>query len=545
MNTETSPTGASLARAFELLDDGQLDQAFAVAQACREQALTAQDDLQVARAATTLGTVAAYQSRFEECMQWMLPSIPVVEASEYRHELGRAYSVLGFALGMLGDPERGLEWASKALALAEQQAVPRALVRAHINRAVLIDQMGDWQRAEQSLLTGIEQARAHGFHVSECAALVNLAELHLSQARARREAADEMGAVRHAAQAAQWYERAVQASRQHAYEVTLVEALIKWAKAQVIAGQTRDVPQLLAQAAPLAADKPDMQVEMQLTRGMAAADRGHEQEARTLLEAALAGAQTCNQPDLLHNVLFELCRLERLYGHLERALRHFEARHLLMIEHYKRRLRMVARSAEVWAEAEHARHQARVAIQREAELLRTQSELMARAEQLQQDAMRDGLTEILNRRGLEAAARSLFTHSGPLTLALIDADHFKLVNDTHGHAIGDAVLKQLAQLLGQDVRRGDILARVGGEEFVLLLPGTGEDEALSLCERVRACVQAHAWQDLAPGLQVRVSMGLAARQASDSLDSLLAQADRGLYEAKASGRNCLRWAKAV
>ncbi|MDT9000249.1 diguanylate cyclase [Paucibacter sp. APW11] len=542
MTTISSPISPeqALSRAGEMLDRGRLDDALAAAQQSRELALDASDEIAVARAATMVGTIMAYQTRYEDSMQWLLPNIPIVEGTEYRHELGRSYSVLGFALGVLGDPERGLEWASKALALAERQGVPRALVRAHINRAVLIDQMGDWQRAEQSLLTGLEQARIHGFHVSECAALLNLGEVHMHQAHGLREDGDEMASIRHARAAGDWYQRAIVASRLHDYETTLADALVKAAKAHVLEGRMAEVPALLAQVAPLATRKLELQVEMQLTRGMAAVEAGREQEARQALEVALQGAQECNQPDLLHAVLYELCRLERLYGHLQDALRHFEARHRSMIEQYKRRLRMVARSAELWAEAEQARQQARHAIQREAELLKNQAELLARAEQLRQDAMRDGLTEILNRRGMEAAARALLQQDGPLALALIDADHFKQVNDVFGHATGDAVLKQLARLLEQDTRSSDILARLGGEEFVLLLPGTTANEASSLCERVRRRVEAHDWTALAPGLQVRISLGLHHRQGSEDLDKLLALADRALYEAKAAGRNCVR-----
>lgn len=532
----------ALQRANEFLDKGRFDDALGAAQASREQALTDGDDIGVARAAVVIGTIMAYQTRYEDSMQWLLPNIPVVEGSEHRGELGRSYSVLGFALGVLGDPERGLEWASRALALAERQGVPRQLVRAHINRSVLIDQMGDWQRAEQSLLTGLEQARIHGFHVSECAALLNLGEVHMHQAQNWRERGDEVDSMRHARSAGDWYQRAIVTSRLHQYDTTLADALVKAAKAHVIGGRLAEVAPLLSQAAPLIETRLELQVEAQLTRGMAAAEAGLERQSREALEAALEGAQRCNQPDLLHNVLFELCRLERQYGHLQAALQHFETRHASMIEQYKRRLRMVARSAELWAEAEQARQQARQAIQREAELLKHQAELLARAEQLRQDAMRDGLTELLNRRGMETAARAILTQDSALAVALIDADHFKQVNDQYGHATGDAVLKQLARLLEQETRQTDIVARLGGEEFVLLLPATSPTEATSLCERIRRRVETHSWQELGHGLLVRISIGLCSRQPGEDLTRLLAQADEALYAAKAAGRNCVRCA---
>ncbi|MCV2366132.1 GGDEF domain-containing protein [Paucibacter sp. DJ1R-11] len=530
-----------LQRAYGLLDQGQLAAARDLAQNCLETAQ--EDELATSRAAIALGLIAAYDSRHEEAMQRLLPHVPVLEATEARHELGRAYSVLGFSLGMLGDPERGLEWASKALALAEQQGAARELVRAHLNRAVLISQMGDWQLAEQSLSVGIEQAQAHGYGLSACAGLSNLAEIHLTQALRCRELHDDAAAARHAQDCSRWYERAAEACILHGQKSILGETHVKHARALVLQGQLTGVPALLQLAAPVAAENAALRAELGLTRGMAAAEGGREQEAREALERALLTAQECREPDLTHQILFELSHLERSYGHLQAALQRYEQRHQLMMEHYKRRLRMVARSAEVWAEAEQARLSARAAIQREAALIRSQAELMARAAQLQQDAMCDGLTELLNRRGLEAQARA-FWDAGPelsqLTLALIDADHFKHVNDQCGHAVGDAVLKQLARLLQQDIRASDVLARLGGEEFVLLLPERPLGEARQICERVRQRVADFDWSRCGTSQPVSVSIGVAQRQPGDDLEALLCRADKAMYSAKSGGRNCVR-----
>jgi len=532
-----------LLRSQELLDGGQLSEARELAQACYDRAADQRQELALSRAAVLLGVIAAYDMRHEDAMQYLLPHLPAVEASEQRHELGQAYSVLGFSLGMLGDPERGLEWASKALALAEQQGRARELVRAYINRAVLIDQMGDWQRAEQSLLTGIEQAREHGFHASVAAGLCNLAEFHLNRAVRCRERRDDAAAARHAEDSSRRYEQATAACIETGQRSLLAENYVKNARALVLQGKLGEVPRLLQLAAPLVTDKVTLRAELSLTRGIAAAEAGREQEARRSLEHALQTAQDCREPELMQQVLFELSHLERSYGHLEQALLRFEQRHQLMVDHFKRRLRMVARSAEVWAEAEQARLQARAAIERETELLRSQAELMARAEQLRQDAMNDGLTELLNRRGLEIQARSLWAHSlqdSPLCLALIDVDLFKRINDECGHAVGDAVLKQLAQLLSQDTRASDVLGRLGGEEFVLILPATVLAEALPICERVRQRVAAFDWSQLNAGLRTSVSIGVAQRRPGDDLERLLERADKAMYAAKSGGRNCVR-----
>jgi diguanylate cyclase (GGDEF)-like protein len=117
------------------------------------------------------------------------------------------------------------------------------------------------------------------------------------------------------------------------------------------------------------------------------------------------------------------------------------------------------------------------------------------------------------------------------TIALIDVDHFKRVNDQHSHQVGDQVLRELAALLRAACRAGDIAARYGGEEFAVLFTDVAEAEALEAAERIRRLVEDFAWATVAAGLNVTVSIGVA------SGPDLLALADRRLYQAKDAGRN--------
>jgi diguanylate cyclase (GGDEF)-like protein len=124
-------------------------------------------------------------------------------------------------------------------------------------------------------------------------------------------------------------------------------------------------------------------------------------------------------------------------------------------------------------------------------------------------------------------------------VAALDVDHFKKINDTYGHAVGDAVLQQLAQLLRHRLRSADLLARIGGEEFVAVLVGIAPPQAAEICERLRLAVGEHDWASLAEGLVVRISVGIAggAPQQNPPHDTLLHRADRALYAAKRGGRN--------
>ena len=159
----------------------------------------------------------------------------------------------------------------------------------------------------------------------------------------------------------------------------------------------------------------------------------------------------------------------------------------------------------------------------------------------------DELTQLHNRRFFfpeahAALARSL-RYELPFALLLLDVDHFKSVNDNYGHTTGDVVLQQVATTLRSQIREGDILARFGGEEFILALPNTDNDGAMILAERIRLAVKECNWELASRSLTVSVSIGLAGvadfshRDAQKQLDELIKQADQALYFGKQHGRD--------
>lgn len=152
----------------------------------------------------------------------------------------------------------------------------------------------------------------------------------------------------------------------------------------------------------------------------------------------------------------------------------------------------------------------------------------------------DPLTHLLNRRAFVELAGPLFEtarrHRRPLAAIMLDLDHFKALNDQHGHNAGDEALALLGQLLLQTARRGDVVARWGGEEFLMLLPETGLDAATALAERLRESV-AQLRPSLAPGAALGASLGVAVLGEHASVDTLIAEADAALYQAKSQGRN--------
>lgn len=157
----------------------------------------------------------------------------------------------------------------------------------------------------------------------------------------------------------------------------------------------------------------------------------------------------------------------------------------------------------------------------------------------------DELTGLRNRRDFYAHSQPFLNlaqrHGTPLSILICDVDHFKQVNDAHGHLVGDAVLKRVAEILSRHTRDCDILARCGGDEFIVAMPHTPVHDALTAAEHLRESVGAHQPSIESSEVPVTLSVGVAEAAAGvDTLDALIQRADQALYAAKGAGRNCSR-----
>ena len=167
---------------------------------------------------------------------------------------------------------------------------------------------------------------------------------------------------------------------------------------------------------------------------------------------------------------------------------------------------------------------------------------VARMRGLREMAATDPLTGVANRRSIEQAGEEAIARSRatglPLSALAIDVDHFKTINDNHGHPCGDQVLAKIAHACRDALRHFDLLGRTGGEEFMVLLPDTRLERALSIAERLRTTVAALEFEDIAAGLKVTISVGVAELDAGDEgLRELVGRADSALYRAKGNGRD--------
>lgn len=184
--------------------------------------------------------------------------------------------------------------------------------------------------------------------------------------------------------------------------------------------------------------------------------------------------------------------------------------------------------------------QARVKIH--LELKHTRDELRKTMVKLEKLAITDPLTEVFNRRYLFQLAEQEFNrvsrYGSPLSALMIDADHFKQINDSYGHAVGDETLKAIAQTTQGLLRKVDFFGRIGGEEFLAFLPETNIERATHVANRIRSNISNFSLKIQQNSIQITVSIGIATYETRDrKVDDILKRADDALYEAKRRGRN--------
>jgi diguanylate cyclase (GGDEF)-like protein len=269
--------------------------------------------------------------------------------------------------------------------------------------------------------------------------------------------------------------------------------------------------------------------------GVARLHRTVPQIRAMILQDVAAALRAGGRPDEAYDALADAAEMERLaFRELTELHRDFE--------------RAVAEHGVARTEAETLAAKNLELEQTVAQLADASRELEHRARQLEElqdrlrdQAERDWLTGLFNRRYLAGVLERVDAQTGaaahaPLSVAALDLDHFKSINDRFGHEVGDQVLARAARLLEATIRASDVVARTGGEEFVVVMPGTSAADALACAERLRAAIAGEPWHEIVPGLAITASIGVVSAHATRA-DEVVRLADRRLYAAKAAGRN--------
>jgi diguanylate cyclase (GGDEF)-like protein len=457
------------------------------------------------RARSAMATLLVETGDSDQALGLIEASLPLARALGDAQREYQLHVLLGNIMGGLRQPEEALAAYRVAEAIAPRlKEDPMALLRVRGNAACRLFEMG-----EQQMLAGQrEPARAPLMR-----AVAMMDEL-LVQARENGWAAAEY--VLRSNRAA-----AVQLLGEHEQALAEFDAL------EPIA---------------VSANRLGTLAQIALHRGRALVALGRRDEAREQAVRALALTEPLQvelsaRADLLEFV----SGLAEAAGDFEQALGFFKRFHALERQVASDSAARRSQVARAQMHTEQARREAAEALGRAEQLQRSNEELARQAKSLGAQALTDALTGLSNRRHVELELdrrhRQARDEAQPLILVMIDVDHFKQINDTHTHAVGDHVLRGLAQVLRTECRGSDLLGRLGGEEFVVVFDGLVRSAVARTAERLRAAVQRHPWESLAPGLGVTASFGVVDAATEPQAMQALHLADKLLYEAKRGGRN--------
>ncbi|MEO8752107.1 MAG: diguanylate cyclase [Casimicrobiaceae bacterium] len=292
-----------------------------------------------------------------------------------------------------------------------------------------------------------------------------------------------------------------------------------------------------------------------LSLGRLCMAQGRSGEAHAWLATALATCERHRLKPTQYECHEALAELHEKTGDPVAALDHFRRFHALEREVQSEAASDKLRALQIQFQVAGAKREAELERERQESLTRANAELDALnislteanlqktmlLDQLERQTYEDVLTGLANRRRLDQRLADEFAlalrHGRPLAIAMADLDHFKSVNDRFSHAVGDAALRATAKILTSQVRHTDLVARFGGEEFVIVLVETDVEAALRVCEKLRAAIANYAWTAIHPGLALTLSIGVCADTNVPTHERMLAVADRNLYSAKAAGRN--------
>lgn len=389
----------------------------------------------------------------------------------------------------------------EALALADCTGVPMERARVRMNLGHLCELLGNYERGQQLLEEGYELAVSVG-HPAQTVALLNLARLQLAQGftdestRTLDRAHDLITASNHLGRIEGLLVRGQIASRErrHTDAVRFLEEGIETAAST---GALREEKELWEAMCAARAAAHDFQRAYEATQRVSALDDRLRRE-RAMLQAVTTVERRAAERAQREA---EIARANEL------ALRET----LTRLEHTQR------------------------------ELERANNDKDTLLAELHRQTREDALTGLLNRRALDTELERECTraerYARPLALALLDVDNFKQINDTWSHATGDAVLVTVARCLRDARRQSDVVARLGGEELVMLFPETTPAQAMAVCEGLRARLDAVDWSALGIPIKVTASFGVSVFHAGDSGAALLQRADSAMYAAKRGGKD--------
>ena len=479
----------------------------------------------------------------QEALQWLRDS---------DDDAGRADLLCNIAACFLelGLNEDALSHVSEGMAAARKAGDPRLLCQAYNRIGMANGQLGQFDEAKRFFNDALVIARELQNAEELYRTLNNYGVVAALSFDAARERGDTACATKSIARARGFAEEALQVARGSGNSYREATCLSNLGRYLGVSGEIGPAFELLDQAYTMATrhGHKALAISCDSQRAEILVQAGRHHQAIPILLVTLERAESMFSSRLVLDMHFQLYKAYKARGSMAEALAQHEQYHALVKAQLEHRSDTQSRLLLNRLELDQARFGAERA-QIEANVQRVRAERMeAHKERLEQEAIElgrnlltDALTGLGNRRQIDRGLPPLLQHAASsgitLSIAVLDIDHFKKVNDRFGHPVGDAVLKALADILRHTMRSGDMMARMGGEEFLIALVDTPGQYARDTCERLRVAVERYAWDDLAVGLQVTVSIGLCTQVTSIDAGEILTRADAALYKAKRAGRN--------
>lgn len=469
----------------------------------------------------------------------------------------RLLSTLALSCDQLDLPVDALDYALAALDCARQAGEAGPVCMAMCRVATAYVRMSDPVRADTFAQQSLELARLHRDEEQMFRALNTLVDSKLEQGDTLARSGEHEAARRCFVQALACSDEAVTLSassgelyRANVGRINHGVVLLKLARAE----------EALAEFDQALAVAQSHGFELMISalfdmRAQALMQLNRLPEAIDLMERALSSIDVHEDPGAFEKLHEHLYEAHKRQGDLAKALLHHERlrelERLCFRQRESTQLRVLLTKAELERSrvtAERAEMEAQIQRLRAFELQVERDALAAQAHELGRHAAEDALTGLPNRRAMDLQLATLFAanddqaSAAPWSLAVLDLDHFKHINDHFGHAVGDDVLRAVGSLLSHGLRPPDVVGRMGGEEFLILLRNTPLQQALPVCERLRQLIESHDWAALAPAvggqsLRVTASLGVCRVMPGEDMRSALERADSAMYRAKQSGRN--------
>ena len=486
-------------------------------------------------------------------------AVAVATRTQDKEMLAQSLFQRGYLLGLQGQYATGLADLKRAQTLYEEINLPDHALTAMNGIAILYNRMGDYAQARHMYDQALKAQRDAGMYREQSVTLHNLGRAHENLHEW-----DE-------AQAA--FQESYNISRQLSYPRGEAYALRGLAAVRNAKGDPNGALQVLDQASTLQKQTPDarLNAQIELARGIALHRLRQLPASAESLKAALAVFQQADSLSELRATYGELAAVlsdmgnwREGYAHLVDAQETSERMFRNQVDQRFATLKVEFDTASkekenvllvrennanqlALAQGQRARNLQRAVIFLTvilAVLLATLAWHQWRStRRMRTLAMTDELTGVPNRRAVLSQLAPLLQQPNPPSCAMliIDIDHFKSINDQHGHAEGDEALKAVARELREDVHEPGFIGRLGGEEFVVVLPGADFDKAYRLAERFRESVMSIDTRRWLTDRRITVSIGLTmSRPSGDTLSTMLQRADAALYDAKRAGRNCVK-----